>query len=467
MPSSSLDSLTQDLARGSLRVALEQWQAHRAGALGELIGRATGPAASRLPRGSEASMVAWTLAWRSSPLEHRGPLAGQFVELLPQLTHRFAKATLQFIAEQSADPRLGEALAASFRTPPRTFDRPLVLRAFVAAMVVHADARHAQVLERLAHGATRASANALGARNRALRELPPLAPGEVKALKSLTLGEKPVGSPAVEDRLWQAVYAAPADLELRAVLADALLAADDPRGAFIAAQLRGTRAPPAPALLPVLLGPLAAFLEPDSVTFENGFPVRGVLVKLSTPRQQVALQCREWATFERIDGLARLSPQLRSLTSTSGLPDKAVEEWVARRWPIPLKAIALPLDCAALVPRLPTAVETVEFSVFMDDVELDELFPVLAAASTLKHVVLGEPYVSTGQPWPLWSDAALALTSLESLTWRGTKADLTFTSRERPFDTLEVFSKSAKKPKVMMKHPAKRVVHHAAKEHVS
>lgn len=209
-----------------------------------------------------------------------------------------------------------------------------------------------------------------------------------------------------------------------------------------------------------LLGPLRDYVHVESVVFKNGFPVEGSLVKLSTPRQQVALQCREWSTFERIEGLARLSPQLRSLKTTGPLPEKAVEEWVARRWPIPLRAVTLPVSCAHLVQQLPTQVETVEFTVFMDDVDLDEVFLLLEGVPKLKHVILGPPQIGTGEEWPTWSDAALSLTSLDSLTWQGEDEDLVFTSRDSPFDTLTIASKSSSSPQeVTMSHPAKHIIH--------
>jgi hypothetical protein len=405
-------------------------------------------------------MIAWTTSWRAAPLEDRGPLAAQLVELMRGLTHRFAKATLLFLAEQSADPRLADALSSLHQKPPDAFSRPLVNRAFAQAMLVHADVRHVRLLEDLAEDAPRTRAKALQKQVRNLRNLPAHSASVLATLKTLTVGPARNRPKTVANQLWDAVYSNPLDLECRAVLADALSSVGDPLGEFIALQLRGNTEPPSAALSQRLLGPLRDLLKPESVAFANGFPVSGELLKLSTPRQQVALQCREWATFERIEGLARLSPQLRSLKSTSELPPRAVEEWVAKGWPIPLRSITLPLECAPLVPRLPAPVESVCFAVFFDDEQLDEAMELLAAAPNVKHLSFSEPtYRITGEEWPVWCDAARNLTSLETLTWYGSDADLSFVRGPRGFDTLRVTSKSGKRARVTMKHPATRIEH--------
>lgn len=108
--------------------------------------------------------------------------------------------------------------------------------------------------------------------------------------------------------MFAAVYAAPDDDAPRAVLADALQLAGDPRGELIALQL----APPTAASeqrIKTLLRKPAAMCAPaiwkllsvKSVAFERGFVARGRLSAHTKTAWQEATGAVEWATVHTLD----------------------------------------------------------------------------------------------------------------------------------------------------------------------
>ena len=97
----------------------------------------------------------------------------------------------------------------------------------------------------------------------------------------------------VEAGLLAAIYAAPDEDAPREVYADWLSQRGDPRGEFIALQLRGIASP---ELLDVKwLGSLERYVA--SPTFQRGFPIAGTLRETSTPPPDPA-----WATFHEVTG---------------------------------------------------------------------------------------------------------------------------------------------------------------------
>lgn len=119
--------------------------------------------------------------------------------------------------------------------------------------------------------------------------------------------------------LFAKVYAAPEDDSLRALLADALVAAGDPRGEFISMQLLRGDAAPSKAEKKLeaewkdaWLGRLAPCFR-KGVVFRRGFPAEGAYEKGGDPSWP------EWATFEALD----LMPASGFMTGGAGLLVKA------------------------------------------------------------------------------------------------------------------------------------------------
>jgi uncharacterized protein (TIGR02996 family) len=119
--------------------------------------------------------------------------------------------------------------------------------------------------------------------------------------------------------LFARVYAAPEDDALRALLADALVAAGDPRGEFISMQLLRGEAAPSRAEKKLeaewrdaWLGRLAPCFR-KGVVFRRGFPAEGAYEKGGDPSWP------EWATFEALD----LMPASGFMTGGAGLLVKA------------------------------------------------------------------------------------------------------------------------------------------------
>lgn len=432
-----LDKLTKEAAVGALQSALASWRETRRKDLGEFISRYPAGAAFKPPRGSEAALVAWTEGWTRGTNAVRSALALALPTLFPELTHRYAKGLMRFLQEQPGDPRLGDALAP-LASAHR--DRPAVQKEWRLAFVHHADQRHVRQLEELVPRATRAEAKAVSELIARLRATPAADAATTSALRKLRFGAEQVEVPVADD-LFAAVYAAPKDLSLRAVLADALVEAGDLRGPFIAEQLAGsTRAPRSSELLAALLGPLEAALEPGSVEFRAGFPVSGALrSKLSTPHQQTLLRRREWSTFETLWGLARLSPTLLSLRETDTLPGKALSEWSKQRWPIPLVSFGVSLEELDLIGTLPTRPTALRLALVLDEVEYDHQLRPLVACASLQRLTFGTPYASVGASWPEWPlELAELLPQVREVRWQLDGGMVAVRSVKDRFDTLEV-----------------------------
>lgn len=108
--------------------------------------------------------------------------------------------------------------------------------------------------------------------------------------------------------LYSAVWNAPDDDAPRAVLADALTEAGDPRGAFITEQLasRVAKKMESSAFVDTLLGPLStAVVHP---TFERGFPVSAPMFIKKRKWIEEAIDLPNWATFRRLELFNRPFP---------------------------------------------------------------------------------------------------------------------------------------------------------------
>jgi hypothetical protein len=129
------------------------------------------------------------------------------------------------------------------------------------------------------------------------------------------------------ETLWSQHRAKPGDLEVRAVLADALTAANDPRGEFITAQLAIASGRSTPQLVKranELLGKhlttwmgAVPYSNKYNVTFERGFPVH-VYCSTDAARLVQSADAPAWVTVEELefshyDELADISPLLAKL----------------------------------------------------------------------------------------------------------------------------------------------------------
>ncbi|MFO0556252.1 MAG: hypothetical protein U0271_48190, partial [Polyangiaceae bacterium] len=180
--------------------------------------------------------------------------------------------------------------------------------------------------------------------------------------------------------LWDAVWSEPASDDRRAVLADALSAANDPRGEFISLSLamsRGLTDPKARKRAAALLkdnidawtGNIPG-AELGSRVFERGFLSR-VRIVLSRPAElERSAAAKEWRTVEELfvdqngyfheaeaSALAKVLPALVSLralviqrwagdsffkTLVDGGPFPAIRSLGSAEWPIDLKNTAFP-----------------------------------------------------------------------------------------------------------------------------
>lgn len=132
---------------------------------------------------------------------------------------------------------------------------------------------------------------------------------------------------AIED-LFAEVYANPNDDQLKRVLADALMAANDPRGELILFQLEPDKDHHRRAMRLIQahglswLGPLRGAVIP--LAYERGFLASCALLETGTD----ALEHEIWATVHTIDlddfddvniGKVRITPVMRSLKRLIGL----------------------------------------------------------------------------------------------------------------------------------------------------
>jgi hypothetical protein len=138
----------------------------------------------------------------------------------------------------------------------------------------------------------------------------------IEALRALA----PHVEPAELAPLWAEVYASPGDLEKRAVLAEALMVEDDPRGELIQLQLsdekkaRGRAVRLLACHLDEWIGPLP-MVERQSVRFARGFPV-ALCSSAGGEELARAIELPQWRTLERLalrGGSPSLAPLLHRL----------------------------------------------------------------------------------------------------------------------------------------------------------
>lgn len=391
----------------------------------------------------------------------------QALSLLRRLDGSALKKLLTFISQQSADPRFGSVLSTFFAERSALLDAPMMKSAFCGALLVHADTRHLDVLKTVVAPSAVKFRKPTEALLRQLRALETPSHAWFKARLAAMPKRERVAS--VDQDLWARAYAAPNDLTVRAVLADALIEHGDPRGAFIAAQLAGDATPPSPELLSVLLGPLGPALRASTVKFADGFPVSAMMnTALSGAKQAAALLLREWGTLQSLDYLERLAPTLTSLERASGVPTRALDEWIKHGWRIPLRVLSTEMASVDRIARLPCSLEVlgVERLYLLPDFDPGDLYRSLMGARSLTTLCFSRPSFRTENgwtseeiaPWPRWSDEALAVPSLRTIEWEAKVGLWRLSSEVDRFDTLSLRPRGAEPKLENFGTPARHVV---------
>ena len=154
------------------------------------------------------------------------------------------------------------------------------------------------------------------------------------------------------DELFAAVYAAPHDDARRMVLADALQQLGDPRGEFIALQLRRVDVARQCELIAAhdhaWLGGLASVVMPGLRRYDRGFLVACAIDRLSAEQVEALAQRPEWATLERISFYAKLSysptvisSHMRSVRALIGVCELGLEQLCLRHADLAIEELAV------------------------------------------------------------------------------------------------------------------------------
>jgi uncharacterized protein (TIGR02996 family) len=152
-----------------------------------------------------------------------------------------------------------------------------------------------------------------------------LSKDELELIKSRIVIKKPVDSSRqTTEALFSEIYASPDDNALRAVLADALMEAGNPRGEFIALQLQEDAASQkkARALLKLYekewLGPFDRILSRQSLVWKRGFIEEAALSStMKAIHERDVLELPEWSTIKVLttvyESQIPLQPALKNL----------------------------------------------------------------------------------------------------------------------------------------------------------
>lgn len=263
------------------------------------------------------------------------------------------------LARREADPRLSEAVARGVeqKALPRRV-RMLITR----TLGRWADPATRPILQRAAEDLPTFTKMVA-----ALPAEPALEDEELRFIEQLMRLVKAAPAPgpraqsasvSLEQSLLDAVYADPADDDARRIYADFLLGRNDPRGEFIALQLRAAAASlPAAAQKRMdslqrthhtdLLGPLAAALPPSATQFRRGFPAVCVTrFKTGTQRETLSRH-PAWATVEELStdepALVR-NNVLRGLKSLKPSNLSALAGMVRQATPLVIEQLEVPID---------------------------------------------------------------------------------------------------------------------------
>jgi uncharacterized protein (TIGR02996 family) len=231
----------------ALRLLLAAWQEQPAPWLAELVDRVTAlaPADPLKGKGPEARVTAWDKAFeKGDPLD-----VPRLLDALLPLGALWATHRLERMAALPSDPRYAARLARWASERPTGYQGRAsedFWRAAGQLLLASRDARVVPSLRELlarlggvySYAADGVLREILPGILEALEALPaPEAPAEARSLLA-RLGAGPRGAPAELGALFARVYEDPISDEPRWVLADALQEAGDPRGEFIALQLK-------------------------------------------------------------------------------------------------------------------------------------------------------------------------------------------------------------------------------------
>lgn len=407
---------------------LERWREERLEAWGQLLEAHVGWGDGEV---SALDDVDWS----------RDESFAQARTLLRTLEGSPLKKLFAHLVQQPGDPRFASMLSEFYGRRRKLLEAPMMMGAFSSALMPHADSRHIQLLKRVADTSVKARKQS----EKALAGLRDETPDWLAA--RLAKMPKLVRDRSHEDALWSAVYAK--DFNARRVLADALMERGDARGEFIANQLAGDTTAPTGTLLRSLLGPLFSALRPDTVEFENGFPVSGLMSgKLTGRKQSAAFMLREWSTLKSLKYVERLGPGLTSLERVDSISTVALDEWIKERWPIPLRALSsIHQDSMSRIGKLPSPIEHFDVLLWLqNEAAFDAALQPLEDAHSLTSLRITAAYFQAPNttrwsgyptwPWPQWSDRVLAMPNLRTLDLPSAEGRWVFTSKTERFDTL-------------------------------
>ncbi|MCB9675180.1 MAG: TIGR02996 domain-containing protein [Alphaproteobacteria bacterium] len=324
-------------AGGALRVLLEAWWASGSARIADLIEVLPTPDREPLPGGPSPGADG---EWHRVAAE-RDPL--DIPRLLAVLVDCEPRQAAARVGALPFDPRVTTALMGLLRDPP--FRTPHGKRFWTAVLEHLVDVREARVRPVLEGAAEQVAASVPGRMGvwladrceRAAGQVPSredgslpaaLVPVEVRlreALRRLRVARRDgADAAAIEADLLGAVYASPDDPGARAVYCDWLLEREDPRGAWMSAQLAAGTAPEIretavdSALRNRVLGGLAGTVT--WATFANGF-ADAVGLWATNPSVPRSIGRAEWATVREVHaGPAAETPFVPVLREVLGHP---------------------------------------------------------------------------------------------------------------------------------------------------
>ncbi len=219
---------------------------------------------------------------------------------LPVLTAPALHAVVPLLAERAPDPRLERFLLDCVRDPQR---EQLVLS--LAPHISFEEPQHVQELQSILQKAPlseklrRALEHCLG-RSEAPAPLPQELEPTLEALAAGSWSESSAN-------LFTQIYATPEDDAPRAILADALQEADDPRGEFIQLQLGPSTPTSASRQAELLsqhrsqwLGPFAPVVVPEKTRFRRGLICDVTLAEITVDQRRALTGRPEWSTVESV-----------------------------------------------------------------------------------------------------------------------------------------------------------------------
>lgn len=279
-----------------LNELLAAWRLHRHPEIAEAIDRIDQHFRSRMP--TERSVAARRASWMKTAARRDPTDLRALLTAVPDTTWKTSLEQVSHLMAFGLDPRVTATLAGVIA------QRPWPTRAsetYYDEILLHLrrarDVRARDVLPTV-DGEWGLQLNIRQTIEALDLEVPPLTKADQALLDRIVVPESDLAARA--ERLQAQVYETPADLGLRAILADTLVQLGDPRGDFINLQLRGTKKSLSaasklldPSWVP---HPIRSTTVPASLGFANGF-VNEVELR-NEDHEAFADRC--WATVERL-----------------------------------------------------------------------------------------------------------------------------------------------------------------------